>query len=99
MHTHPDNDKLLAIARAIERIKGKGTLPSVRRDSFQWATWRDWFRERGFPTGWSDNQPGDRMMTVVFEYPPLDLEATYEKWVKGGSGEKPKLVSKVGKEI
>ena len=90
VHSHPDNEKLHQIAKAIERIKGKGTLPSVRRDSPEWQAWRQWFIERGYLTKWSDNQPADLMMTVVFEYPPADIEELLSKWCRG-KGKKVQL--------
>jgi hypothetical protein len=83
LRKHPDLDKLYAICAAIERRDGKGSLPSVRRDSPEWKAWRGWFKERWVDSKWSDAQPGERMMTVAFDYPPMDIDETYKRMVKG----------------
>lgn len=68
------------IGKAIEATKG--SLPSVRRDSPEWAAWRTWFHDHDMKTAWADSQPAERMMTVTMLWPPIDIDAEYSKWVK-----------------
>lgn len=71
--------KLHEIGLALE--KRNGSLPSVRRDSPEWAAWRRWFHDHGMPTSWADRQPGDRMMTVTMLWPPTDEELSDPKQI------------------
>lgn len=72
------------IGKAIE-AKQSG-LTQVRRDSPEWAAWRQWFRDHGMSTAWCDRQNPEHLLTVTLPYPPADIEAEYVKWVKGRAG-------------
>ena len=81
---HPDLAKLDIIAKA--RVKRDGQLPSVRKDSWQWAAWRKWYTERGIPTTWSDKQEPDKFLTVASETPPTDIDEAVDAAKSKGGG-------------
>lgn len=85
---HPDLGKIAIIAKAVQKRHGR--LPSVRKDSWQWGQWRQWFKERGIPTVWSDKQADDHFFTVVTETPPVDLDAMLDEVTGKGGGVKLK---------
>ena len=82
---HPDLEKLNKIGKNVQRKRGE--LPSVRKDSWQWAAWRAWYKERGISIAWADKQPEDHFFTVVIETPPADIDGLLATMV-GGSGMK-----------
>lgn len=86
---HPDLGKLQILSKAMEKRHGR--LPSVRKDSWQWGQWRQWYKERGIPTTWSDKQADDYFFTVPMETPPVDLDGALEAVTSKGGGVKLKV--------
>lgn len=77
---HADFIKLNEIGKAM--MRKNGYLPTVRRDSHEWKAWALWFAARGLECRWSASQPPETPMTVVTEYPPVDVDELHEHWVK-----------------